>query len=142
MSDEIISFSVEDIDFALEQKNDVKEWLMQIASTEQKEITQIDYLFCSDEYLLEINKTYLNHDYYTDIITFPLDRNNIEANVFISIDRVKENAQLYNQNFTDELHRVIVHGLLHLIGYNDKTPEDEKAMRKKEDDCLALRQFV
>ncbi|NNE26776.1 MAG: rRNA maturation RNase YbeY [Saprospiraceae bacterium] len=142
MSEAPISFAVEDIKFELEHENDIKSWLCTVAQAEQKKLTQLDYLFCSDDYLLDVNKTYLNHDYYTDIITFPLDKKNIEANIFISIDRVKENAQLYTQNFKDELHRVIVHGLLHLIGYNDKTPEDEKAMRKKEDDCLAMRQFV
>ena len=142
MSSEIISFTNEEITFNLDHKEDVIQWLKDVATQEGQEIIQLDYLFCSDEYLLEVNKTYLDHDYYTDIITFPLDRNSIEANVFISIDRVKENAQLYKQNFEDELHRVIVHGLLHMMGYNDKTPEDENTMRNKENSCLAMRSFV
>jgi len=90
---------------------------------------------------LEINKKYLDHNFYTDIITFPLNNDPIEANVFISIVRVTENAQLYKQSFEDELHRVIVHGLLHMIGYNDKNELDEKEMRKKEDYYLAKRNF-
>ncbi|MBT8230841.1 MAG: rRNA maturation RNase YbeY [Bacteroidia bacterium] len=142
MDKEVIAFYCEDVDFSLEDKDNLREWLLEVVRTENKAISSLDYIFCSDQHLLEINKKYLDHDYYTDIITFPLNTDPIESNVFISIDRVKENAQLYNQSFIDELHRVIVHGLLHMIGYNDKTQEDEFQMREKENSYLQLRSFV
>ncbi|MBT8189620.1 MAG: rRNA maturation RNase YbeY [Saprospiraceae bacterium] len=142
MDKEVIAFYCEDVDFSLEDKDNLREWLLEVVRTENKTISSLDYIFCSDQHLLEINKKYLDHDYYTDIITFPLNTDPIESNVFISIDRVKENAQLYNQSFIDELHRVIVHGLLHMIGYNDKTQEDEFQMREKENSYLQLRSFV
>lgn len=106
------------------------------------DVEKVDYIFCSDNYLLEINKKYLQHDYYTDIITFPLSENPIEANVFISIDRVKENADLYKVTFEHELHRVMAHGILHLLGYNDSTHEEKQIMRQQEDSLLAQRNFV
>lgn len=135
-------FQSEDTDFKLSHQNEVVDWLEALAEAENQNIDSIEYIFCSDNYLLEINKKYLNHDYFTDILTFPLQKDPIEANVFISIERVKENAQLYAQSFEDELHRVIAHGLLHLSGYNDKSAEDEAQMRKKEDYYLAQRTFI
>lgn len=91
---------------------------------------------------MDINQKHLQHDYYTDIITFPLNNDPIEANVFISIERVKENAQLYKVEFEDELHRVMIHGLLHLFGYKDKTEDEQQSMRSKENYYLAKRSFV
>lgn len=136
------SFQSEDTEFNfLNKEGAVASWLGAVAAEEGKAVEAIDYIFCSDEFLLEINKKYLDHNFYTDIITFPLNNDPIEANVFISIVRVTENAQLYKQSFEDELHRVIVHGLLHMIGYNDKNELDEKEMRKKEDYYLAKRNF-
>ena len=136
------SFQSEDTEFNfLNKEGAVVSWLGAVAAEEGKAVEAIDYIFCSDEFLLEINKKYLDHNFYTDIITFPLNNDPIEANVFISIVRVTENAQLYKQSFEDELHRVIVHGLLHMIGYNDKNELDEKEMRKKEDYYLAKRNF-
>ena len=137
-----ITFHYEDIDFTLEHQDHLRTWLADIALAENKTLVAMDYIFCSDQFLLELNKKYLDHDYLTDVITFPLKTDPIESNVYISIDRVKENAQLYKQSFTDELHRVIVHGLLHMIGYNDKTQEDEFQMRNKENYYLQLRSFV
>ena len=98
------------------------------------------YIFCSDKYLLEINRQYLNHDYYTDIITFNLSNHPeaVQGEIYISIDRVKDNARQFNASFTQELHRVIFHGALHLCGYKDKTAKEEKLMREKEDQYLAL----
>ena len=119
--------------------SNIEKWLSLPFEDCDKEIDKIDFIICDDEYLLNINKTHLDHDYYTDIITFPLSENPIEANVFISIDRVKENAQLYKVKLEDELHRVMIHGMLHLCGYGDKTETEIQTMRDKEDHYLALR---
>lgn len=137
-----ISFHSEEIDFNLDNQEKVIDWLIQSSRKENQSIGQVDFILCSDDYLLEINKEHLNHDYYTDIITFPLGADPIEANVFISVDRVMENAQLYKVNLVDELHRVIIHGVLHLFGYKDKTEDEQITMRSKEDYFLAQRSFV
>lgn len=124
--------------FSGEEKKYV-DWLIKVAQNENKEIEALTYVFCSDEYLIEINRKYLNHDYYTDIITFPYKEGDvIESDIFISLDTVSSNAEKYNQPFEVELRRVIVHGLLHLMGYDDETDEDVVLMRKKEEDCLSL----
>lgn len=117
-----------------------KNWLTHIATLENCIIKDIHYIFCDDEKILEINRQFLNHDYYTDIITFPYSdkKDSLKAEIYISIDTVSSNAETYNESFDTELKRVIVHGLLHMIGYNDKTPEDEKKMREKEDECLRI----
>jgi len=100
----------------------------------------LNFIFCTDEYLLELNRKYLNHDYYTDIITFPYRQHPrpLEADIFISIDRVKENALQGGIAFQDELLRVIIHGVLHLLGFDDHRPEDKARMRKMEDQCIQL----
>lgn len=137
----VIEFFYEDIDFQLEEPSLVSQWLNQVAQQFSRKISYINYIYCSDNYLLQINKEYLNHDYYTDIITFDQrdgTETQIEADIFISIDRIKENATDQGVQFLDELHRVTVHGLLHLIGFNDKTPAEEIEMRKTEDACLSL----
>ncbi|MFZ1749627.1 MAG: rRNA maturation RNase YbeY [Saprospiraceae bacterium] len=114
-------------------------WIYDISIAEQRSISSINYIFCSDEYLLEINNKYLGHDYYTDIITFPYkELDDIESDMYISIDRITENAVDYGVTFTDELRRVMAHGLLHLMGYGDKLPEQIDAMRAKEDHYIAL----
>lgn len=141
MSDSKISFFVEDVDFSLDNSQDIISWLISICAQENKSVENIEYIFCSDSYLLEINKTHLNHDYFTDIITFPLSDNPIEATVFVSIERVFENAKTYDQSFKDELHRVLAHGVLHLIGFNDKSEEEQIFMRNKENQVLAQRHF-
>mgnify|MGYP000031598259 CR=1 FL=1 len=138
---ELITFFTEDISFQIEQPKKLKAWLNKVASHFQSEIREINYIYCSDNYILEINKTYLSHDYYTDIITFDQrdDQNQpIAADIFISIDRVHENAGTQQISFSSELHRVMVHGLLHLIGYNDKTKAEAEEMRKTEDASLSL----
>ena len=100
-------------------------------------VGEISYIFCSDDYLLDINKTYLKHDFYTDIITFDYtDAKKISGDLYISIDRVRDNAQELNLGFEQELHRVIIHGVLHLLGLKDKTEEEAKEMRKAEEECL------
>jgi rRNA maturation RNase YbeY len=113
-----------------------------IFKKENKQLGSIRYVFCSDDFLLEINRTSLNHDYYTDIITFDLSEPNqpIESEVYVSIDRVKENAQNQGFSFKDELCRVVFHGALHLCGYKDKKKDDILIMRKKED--YYLKQFI
>ena len=114
-------------------------WLSNVAKSEHKTISSLTYIFCSDEYLLDINIKYLGHDYYTDIITFPYkEGNDIESDMYISIDRVKENAIEFGETFENELCRVMVHGLLHLIGYGDKNDDEIKIMRQKEEEYLAF----
>jgi probable rRNA maturation factor len=109
-------------------------WLENVAKLETKSISSLTYIFCSDDYLLDINNTYLGHDYYTDIITFPYkEGDDVESDLYISLDRVKENAEDYDVSYENELKRVMVHGLLHLFGYGDKTEEDIRMMREKED---------
>jgi len=137
-----INYHSEEIDYQLDNSEEISQWIDTIISNEGKSYDKVDFIFCSDDYLLEINRTYLDHDYYTDIITFPLNDNPIEANVFVSIDRLRENAQLYKVKLEDELHRVIIHGILHLIGYSDKTEADQLLMRNKENACLAQRCFI
>ena len=100
--------------------------------------SEITYVFCDDNFLLEMNQNFLDHDSFTDIITFDLSesKQELQGEIYISIERVKENAKLYKTTFTDELHRVIFHGVLHLCGFKDKTPKDQKIMRENEDYCL------
>lgn len=131
----------EDIQFSLIDERSTINWVENILTSYEYVAENINYIFCSDEHLLEVNKKYLNHDTLTDIITFDNTENEkeIEADIFISIDRVKDNAAGLNKEFDDELHRVIIHGLLHILGYSDKTVEEKKEMREKEDDCLSLR---
>ena len=134
-----IVFHKEEIEVHLPMEKQLMQWLKGVAETEGKQIKQMNYIFCDDEYLLEINKQYLNHDFYTDIITFPYKQGHeIESDIFISVDRVRENAVLYKTDFDRELLRVIAHGLLHLMGYKDKTEEEEKTMREKEDWAIEM----
>ena len=137
----MVEFFTEDITFDTTLLKSVPTWLRQIATNHQTSITSLNYVFCSDEYLLAINRQYLNHDYYTDIITFDQsdeDRQPIEGDIFISIDRVYENAGTRNTESFHELLRVIVHGLLHLLGYSDDTKESKLQMRCLEDESLHL----
>jgi rRNA maturation RNase YbeY len=130
----MIDFTFEQIDTFELDKNLIANWLSNVAFSENKNIDTISVIFCSDDYLLSVNKEYLNHDYYTDIITFDYSVDTeISGDLFISIDRVKENATEFNVPFLNELHRVLVHGVLHLCGYGDKSPDEETLMRSKED---------
>ncbi len=135
-----IQFFCEDVDFQLDQSELLLDWLTHIASDHNVPIEDINYIFCSDEYLLEINRQYLDHDYFTDIITFDNSSKGqpLLSDIFISVDRVKENASNQGVGFDQEMHRVLVHGLLHLLGYNDKDSDDQILMRQKEDTCLSL----
>jgi len=117
-------------------------WFGQVCSVEGKELGDLNVILCSDDYLLEMNRTHLDHDYYTDIITFDYtDGSVVSGDLFISVDRVRENAQDLSLGFMDELNRVCVHGLLHLCGYKDKSESDEVIMRSKENEMLDLRKF-
>jgi probable rRNA maturation factor len=123
--------------FRFFNKTIIAEWLTKIAKTEGKTITNIQYVFCSDAEILEINKSFLKHNYFTDIITFDYSQNNdLEAEIYISIETVRSNALLFHVKPAEELNRVIVHGLLHLIGYDDKTKLKAEEMRKQENLCL------
>jgi probable rRNA maturation factor len=124
----------------LRDRTRLKEFLLSLFKQEGKRLAEMQYIFCSDDYLLEINRQYLDHDFYTDIITFDLSEKgqSINAEIYISVDRVRENAREYGSSVKKELHRVIFHGALHLCGYKDKTPAQVKEMRKMEDKYLAL----
>jgi len=136
-----INFFCEDTDFELNQQKSIQSWIATVISKEGYELNQLSYIFCSDEHLYNMNQEYLNHDTYTDIITFDNseEENSIESDIFISVDRVKENALLQQSKFEDELARVLIHGVLHLMGWGDKTEALKKQMRLKEDACLSLR---
>ena len=127
---------MEDVDFQLVNEISLSLWIEKTIDTEGATLGAVSYIFCSDDYLHQMNVEYLNHDTLTDVITFPYNDNPIEGDIFISIDRVKDNAQDLNIAFNDELHRVMIHGVLHLCGYSDDTDEQEAEMRQKEDEYL------
>jgi len=139
-----INFFEEDIRFKLKDKTKVKSWVKATIEAEGYKLQELNYIFCSDAYLLGINQQYLDHDTYTDIITFDNSEQDkvITGDIFISIERIRENAEKFNSGELNELHRVIIHGALHLLGYKDKTPESKKLMTKKEDYYLGLRNFA
>jgi rRNA maturation RNase YbeY len=127
----------------LSSKREIKSWLKTVAEAEGKQTGAIAVIFCSDDYLLQLNRRYLQHDYYTDIITFDYtDGLVLGGDLFISIDTVRANAKRYGQSFDDELHRVILHGLLHLCGYGDAMPAQQAIMREQENKYLAMRYFT
>ncbi len=136
----MIHFHSEDIDFRANQVQKTKNWIRNIIQEEGFILGEVNYIFCSDEYLHQINLEYLNHDTFTDIITFDNsdEDSQIEGDIFISIERVQENAQVFQGSFEQELRRVLAHGVLHLCGYLDKKPDDEKRMREKENYYINL----
>lgn len=134
----MISFNYE-LDFALENEQAYEDWLSEVITSENKTEGEINYIFCDDDYLLEINQQYLDHDTLTDIISFDYSiGNDLHGDIFISIDRVKENALDFKVSFEEELRRVLVHGVLHYCGYKDKSENDEKLMRQKEDEKMKM----
>ncbi len=139
-----IEFVVEDVpEFGLHDAEDLVAWVERIAAVHEYRIAQLTFIFCSDDYLHRLNVEYLNHDTLTDIITFDNadDADVLEGDIFISVERVADNAKDLNISFRDELHRVMIHGVLHLLGYHDKDLLSQTAMRRKEDYCLSLRTF-
>ncbi len=136
-----IRFFSEDIDFKLKNKQLLIKWLNGVITNSGKKTGTINYIFCPDAYLLDLNIKYLGHNTLTDIITFPADTNNplkVAGDIYISIERIAENAILYNTTPDNELHRVMAHGILHLLGHNDKTNAEKEQMRQAEDACLTL----
>ena len=136
------TFNEHEVKSGLKDKRKLSQYLDELVQQKLEGIkkTRLNYILCGDEYLLQINKHYLNHDTLTDIITFDLsdDENSITGEIYISVDRVKENAVLFKVPYNNELHRVIFHGALHLCGYKDKTTDDKVEMRQEEDNCLGV----
>ncbi len=133
----MIQFLSENIELPEIDQTKVSRWIKPIAAQYGKKTGNINYIFCDDERILEVNNYYLQHDYFTDIITFDYTaENKIAGDLFISIDRVVDNAKELNVSFEEELHRVIIHGVLHLLGFKDKTDKEAKQMRIKEQECL------
>ena len=123
-----------EIKFILENQRELQKWIEEVIISENKVLGDLNYIFCSDEYLHERNIKYLNHDTLTDVITFNYcEEEIINSDIMISIDRVKENSSIFENSFSDELHRVMIHGVLHLIGYDDQTKKEKQTMRNKED---------
>lgn len=137
----VINFFSEDVAFKLKHPRKTTNWIKESILKEKRILQGLNYIFCSDEYLLQMNLEYLNHKTLTDIITFDNSEipKHIAGDIFISIDRVKENADKFGRPFDEELHRVIIHGALHLVGYTDKDNRNKALMRKKEDTYLSLR---
>jgi len=134
----MISFNYE-TEFELHNEADFSRWLSEVILSENKKEGEINYIFCDDDYLLEINQQYLEHDTLTDIISFDYSvGNEINGDIFVSVERVKENASDYKVIFDEEIQRVLVHGILHYCGYKDKTEADELAMRAKEDEKMKM----
>ncbi len=136
----MVQFFVEDINFNPPTPSKLKKWISQVVQLEGREIKELNYIFCSDTYLLSMNQNFLAHNTYTDILTFdnsdtPLY---LSSDIFISIERVKENASTYKVSFDHELRRVMIHGVLHLLGYNDKSADQQTEMRIKEEAYLSL----
>ena len=139
----MISYFFEDTGFIYNGRARNNRWLRLAAESEIRRIGDINIIFCSDPYILDINLRYLGHDYFTDIITFDYcEGEKLSGDLFISVDSVRENALFYGTEFDEELHRVIIHGLLHLIGYDDHTDEEKTVMRSKENYYLSLRELV
>ncbi|MFA8433891.1 MAG: rRNA maturation RNase YbeY [Marinifilaceae bacterium] len=134
-----ILFNAEEIEMPAVDQERIRRWINRVVVLNGCETGEINYIFCSDDYLLKINREYLNHDYYTDIITFDYVQDQvISGDLFISLDTIRDNADYYKVSFDEELHRVIIHGVLHLLGIDDKTDEDQEIMTQKENESLAL----
>ena len=140
----MISFDAYDLDFTLLNEFEISTWIEHIVHSHGMEVDQVSFIFCSDTYLLNLNRQYLSHDYYTDILTFPYHEDPAQglwSDIFISVPRVQENAQNFQKSFQEELHRVIIHGILHLLGYDDHG-ENKSLMREKEDWALGQRGWI
>ena len=134
-----IFFHTEDISFALESEITTSNWLVKLVESHNKKVGELNYIFCSDDYLLKLNQEHLKHDYFTDIITFDYCEDDlISGDLFISIDRTNENAKTFGKTEINELNRVIAHGLLHLLGFKDKTAEEISEIRTMEEQALNM----
>lgn len=135
----IITYHTDGVNMPLINECFIQEWIKQIASKYERRAGEIAYIFCSDKKILEVNRTYLQHDYYTDIITFDYCKSDlISGDLFISLDTVKSNSEQFNTPYQEELHRTIIHGILHLCGINDKGPGEREIMEQAENEALAI----
>ena len=135
----MITFNIEDADPKLKNKRLLKSWIAKVADSYGLKTGDLTYVFCSDDRILDVNKEFLQHDYYTDIITFDYcEGDTISGDMYISVDTVRSNSELFSTSFINEMHRVIIHGVLHLCGLKDKAPDDEKKMREAEAKALAM----
>jgi probable rRNA maturation factor len=134
-----VRFFTEEIDFKIRNPRKIIKWIVESTKKENCSISEISYIFCTDKHLLGLNKDFLNHKTLTDIITFDYtEGSELVGDIYISIDRIKENSLKFRSTFEEELHRVMIHGILHLCGYKDKKPSEKLTMRKKEDAYLSL----
>lgn len=138
-----IHFFKEDVRFRLQDQKPLRKWIEDIVTGKKFSIEELNFIFCSDDYLLRLNKNFLKHHFYTDVITFDnsVVKKKISGEIYISYDRVKENADLFNNSIKDEIHRVMIHGVLHLLGYKDKTKNEKILMRRGENESLEKRNF-
>ena len=136
-----INFFLEDIQYKIRNKLILRQWILRTIENEGSELEEINYIFCSDKFLINLNVEYLSHDTYTDIITFQYNEgtHHLHSDIFISIDRMRENAKTFKQRQLDEFHRIMIHGVLHLLGYEDKTTIKKEEMTAKENYYLSLR---
>lgn len=136
----MITYNAENVKFPKIKRRETTAWIKRVAASYGRKVGEIGYLFCDDEKILEVNREYLQHDYYTDIITFDYDEDDIiSGDLVISLDTVKSNAELFHKNYDEELQRVIIHGILHLCGINDKGPGEREIMEAAENKALAMR---
>lgn len=136
----MITYNSENVRMPKIRKRDTSAWIKKVAASYGRKVGDIGYLFCDDEKILEVNREYLQHDYYTDIITFDYDEDDIiSGDLVISLDTVRSNAELFNKTYEEELYRVIIHGILHLCGINDKGPGEREIMEAAEDKALKMR---
>ncbi len=135
----MITYNIENVKMPTLRKRETNDWIRAVAAKYGKKVGEVAYIFCNDAKILEVNRQYLQHDYYTDIITFDYcEGNTLHGDIFVSLDTVRSNAHEFGTTFDDELHRILIHGILHLCGQNDKTPADSVEMTRKENDALAI----
>ena len=136
----MITYSAENVKMPKIRRRDTSAWIKKVAASYGRRVGEIGYLFCDDEKILEVNREFLQHDYYTDIITFDYDEDDVlNGDLVISLDTVRTNAELFNKSYEEELYRVIIHGVLHLCGINDKGPGEREIMEEAENKALAMR---
>ena len=136
----MITYTAENVKFPSIRRRDTTAWIRRVAQTYGKRVGEVGYLFCDDEHILTVNREYLGHDYYTDIITFDYcEGDTLHGDIVISLDTVRSNAELFHKTYGEELHRVIIHGILHLCGLHDKAPGEREQMEDAENRALALR---